>query len=445
MYSKFNEVLGKERISLNDRILFKYIFVEGIYLNMKKFFTTLLFLLILIFTLFAQHKATRKPAAKKTYIKKPASQLTVQKTTNQPAPAMYRNAEEPLNFNGQWKGSFVDNTASFMGFGGEKVDYVLELESRATEITGYSYTYFTENGKHYYTICKLRGTINRTTKEIVVTEFERTKFNTPPDVSNCFQTHRLKYIKQNDEDEALQGSWIPAPNQDGNCGYGRTVLSRKIIKKTPLIVPKQTVALPKKDDRFRDMNRQPQKPVITQTKPPVKNTATIKPPLKKPNSANNNIVTKVSPPQLKIDTVKRQSVIVNPPAKKDNPVISSNLKFENRVNSVLKTIPLKAETFTVDFYDNGEIDGDSISVFFNGKLVLSHKLLTDKPLTLKLNFDTDKPINELVMYAESLGSIPPNTALMIVHDGDDRYEARIESDLGRNGTIRFTHKAKQVP
>jgi hypothetical protein len=115
------------------------------------------------------------------------------------------------------------------------------------------------------------------------------------------------------------------------------------------------------------------------------------------------------------------------------------------VNSVLKTIPLKAETFTVDFYDNGEIDGDTISVFFNNKLVLSHKMLTDKPLTLKLTFDPNKPINELVMYAESLGTIPPNTALMIVHDGEDRYEARIESDLGRNGTIRFTHKPKQAP
>jgi hypothetical protein len=108
----------------------------------------------------------------------------------------------------------------------------------------------------------------------------------------------------------------------------------------------------------------------------------------------------------------------------------------------LKTIAIKNETFTVDFYDNGEIDGDTISVFFNGKLVLSNKMLTDKPITLKLNIDPDKQVNELVMYAESLGTIPPNTALMIVHDGDDRYEARIESDLGRNGTIRFTHKSK---
>ena len=44
------------------------------------------------------------------------------------------------------------------------------------------------------------------------------------------------------------------------------------------------------------------------------------------------------------------------------------------------------------------------------------------------------------MYAENLGAIPPNTALMIVTDGDKRYEVRITSDTEKSGTIIFTHK-----
>ncbi len=44
------------------------------------------------------------------------------------------------------------------------------------------------------------------------------------------------------------------------------------------------------------------------------------------------------------------------------------------------------------------------------------------------------------MYAENLGEIPPNTALMIVIDGDNRHEVRITSDTQKNGTIAFTHK-----
>lgn len=98
----------------------------------------------------------------------------------------------------------------------------------------------------------------------------------------------------------------------------------------------------------------------------------------------------------------------------------------------------------MDLYDNGDIDGDTISLFFNGKLVLAHKRLTDKALSVNLDVDNSRDINELVMYAENLGSIPPNTAVMIVTDGDNRYEVRIASDLQKSGTIRFVHKPKST-
>ena len=404
---------------------------------MNKFFTTLLFLSFFCFAVFAQQKKTGKPPVGKTYIKKSPVRSIARKTTNLPAPSDFRNVEKPLSFSGQWKGGFVDNSSSFIGFGGEKIDYVLELETQGSEVTGYSYTYFADQGKRYYTICKLRGTINRTTKELVVTEYERTKFNTPPEISNCFQTHKLKYAKENSDSELLQGNWIPAPNQTGNCGYGRTSLARKIIKKEP----EQNVYVPpvKKDQPFRDMNRV-QPPVTKQTKPVTKNQNNKTIIITKPQVKNNTDTKKNTLPQK--DTLRKEISTIKPPVKKDEPIIASTLPFEKRVNTLLKTIAIKNKTFTVDFYDNGEIDGDSISVFYNGKLVLSHKMLSYKPITLTLTIDPDKEVNELVMYADNLGEIPPNTALMIVHDGDNRYEQRIESDLGRNGTIRFSYKPK---
>ena len=106
---------------------------------------------------------------------------------------------------------------------------------------------------------------------------------------------------------------------------------------------------------------------------------------------------------------------------------------------MVNTIKISEPVFQVDLYDNGEIDGDSISVFFNGKLVLSHQRLTDKPITLTLSLDKNLPQNIITMYAENLGTIPPNTALMIVRDGDKRYEVRMESDMGKSGTVIFTH------
>ena len=68
--------------------------------------------------------------------------------------------------------------------------------------------------------------------------------------------------------------------------------------------------------------------------------------------------------------------------------------------------------------------------------------LSDKALTLKLQVDETRAVNELIMYAENLGTIPPNTALMVVNEGDNRYEVRISSALKKSGVIRFIHKPK---
>ena len=151
------------------------------------------------------------------------------------------------------------------------------------------------------------------------------------------------------------------------------------------------------------------------------------PPVVKNNPANDEKTKVDNPPLVKMD----------PPEKRQ-----TDINFEKRNANLIKTIEIDNESFRVDLYDNGDIDGDSISLFYNGRLLLSHKRLSDKAITLTLKVEDKKDMNELVMYAENLGSIPPNTALMVVTDGDSRYEVRISSDLERSGVIRFIHKPK---
>ncbi len=111
--------------------------------------------------------------------------------------------------------------------------------------------------------------------------------------------------------------------------------------------------------------------------------------------------------------------------------------FESRRKNIVKIISISQPTFKLDFYDNGEIDGDSISVFYNGKMVLSHQRLSDKPISLTLSIDKNAPENIVTMYADNLGTIPPNTALMVVTDGNKRYEVRMESDTEKSGSVIF--------
>jgi hypothetical protein len=329
-------------------------------------------------------------------------------------------------FKGQWKGQFTDNSTTFMGWGGDRCDYVLELETKGNEVSGYSYTYFNDGGKRYYTICRLTGKINKQNHFIEVTEVERTKTNVPNHIRNCFQIHKLTYFKKDDV-QTLEGSWSPAPNQEGDCGYGTTLLSRRILKKETPQFNNTTARVPKPEKKptidLSDKNKPAAPPVAIK---PVKPT--------------------IAPPVVKTPSpVKPEAKIPNPTAViKPEPDIKlrSDINLDKRNNTLLKTIELDNETFKVDLYDNGDIDGDTISLFFNGKLLLSHKRLSDKAITLNLNIENNRDVNELVMYAENLGEIPPNTALMVVTDGNHRYEVRITSDLEKSGAIRFVHKPK---
>ena len=329
------------------------------------------------------------------------------------------------NFNGQWKGGFNETGYGFSGMGDNGIDYVLELQTHGSKVSGYSYTYFYEGSKNaskrYYTICKLTGTIDRAKKEITVTEIERTKFNTPPNFQNCFQTHKLHYIHDSADVEMLKGTWVPAPNQAGNCGYGTTLLSRRIIKKLPMGIASvekkhEKISVPKKEVTAEANDVKTKKVTIDKT------TAKKSSPAEK----NNEIV---------------KAPIVTPPVV-EKPAISSGpiAGFKSRRKDIIKTIPVSQETFKIDFYDNGEIDGDSISVFYNGRLVLSHQRLSDKPVSLKLQLDDPTGDNVVTMYAENLGTIPPNTALLIVTDGDKRYEVRITSDTEKSGSVVFVHQ-----
>lgn len=328
------------------------------------------------------------------------------------------------NFNGQWKGGFNETSYGLSGLGGNDIDYVLELDTKGSSVSGYSYTYFRAGSKRYYTICKLTGTLNRATKEITVTEIERTKFNTPPDFQNCFQTHKLHYVQDSADVELLKGTWMPAPNQSGNCGYGTTLLSRRTIKKLPMGIAAnekklQKKTIPKNDVATTNKNNK---------RAPTK--VTVKPKIEKAN------------PEVKDNDLVRDEIKTKPEIEKPTISINPVSGFKYRRKDIIKTIPISNETFKIDFYDNGEIDGDSISVFYNGKMVLSHQRLSDKPISLKLQLDDSTGENLVTMYAENLGTIPPNTALMIVTDGDKRYEVRITSDTEKSGSVVFVHKEK---
>lgn len=114
--------------------------------------------------------------------------------------------------------------------------------------------------------------------------------------------------------------------------------------------------------------------------------------------------------------------------------------FEKRKNIVADRITVSSDSLRISFYDNGEIDGDSISVFLNNVPVLVHQELTAEAISIYVKLDKSIPVNEITMYAENLGKYPPNTALMIVNDGEERHEIYLSSSLTQNATVVIRRK-----
>ena len=341
--------------------------------------------------------------------------------------------------NGQWRG-FFNSKGDIVATGGDNTEFVLEIEINGSSVTGFSYTYFED--RKFYVICSVSGTFNKNSKSLNVTETGKVKGSTPPGWSDCLQTHILTYQKV-DGVEEMKGIWKTAPGQAGNCGTGTTTLTRRTLSKNlaSFNKPKTSVPFssPEKTKKLPDLSDRNKKAVVTA--PLV---AKIKPAVK-PQKIIVKATVKKDTIAAILPQVKTVPEIVKAPVKKqltNIPAITS-AGFEKRGSDLLKTIEINGEEFNVALYDNGAVDGDSISLFYNGKLILSHRMLSEKAITLTLDATTDYAVNELIMYADNLGTIPPNTALMVVTDGDNRYEVRISSDLKKSGVIRFVHKAKK--
>ena len=118
-------------------------------------------------------------------------------------------------------------------------------------------------------------------------------------------------------------------------------------------------------------------------------------------------------------------------------------KYSNREKKLATVIPVTGDSIELRFYDNAVVDGDSIAVFLNDKMLFEHVRLSNKPYSMTISVNDLTEDNEMVMVAENLGTIPPNTSLMVVIVDGKRYEARLESTENSSELIRFIKQKKK--
>ncbi len=141
---------------------------------------------------------------------------------------------------------------------------------------------------------------------------------------------------------------------------------------------------------------------------------------------------KINIDKLPVEDMSKKPVMVTRP---ESSAISLPAVIMKRENPVIKKIETAAAEMLLELYDNGQIDGDTISIYHNNELIISHAGLTDKPVRFKINIDAKNPHHEIIMVADNLGSIPPNTSLMIITANGKRYEIFISSSDQKNAKL----------
>ncbi|MCY7291835.1 MAG: hypothetical protein LH615_06590 [Ferruginibacter sp.] len=173
-------------------------------------------------------------------------------------------------------------------------------------------------------------------------------------------------------------------------------------------------------------------------KPTIKKSSTSKKeiPVATNSASKKDSITVIPPLVEKIkDTVDKKppTAIVNNSPKETN----------GRINKELSRIVVNDKKITLNIYDNGTIDGDTVSIFYNGKQIVKSKRLTANALVVDVTLDENTPLHSIVLFAENLGSIPPNTALVVFTTASGkRYQLFSSATLQQNAEIVFEYKDK---
>jgi len=341
---------------------------------------------------------------------------------------------------GVWRGTFFTSKLESLYGSNNKFEVQIDNGGRACKGVTYSYTNTT-----FYAKASLVGMWSPKTKNLIFTEDKVLEYRMEGDKSLIAMfTCYLEYRKVGNK-EILEGDYSSKLyNTDKDAGNGKIYLERMVNSEF------------EKEDFL--LKKEKAKELIKNQSPVISKPDTIKKVAKIPVPKPKITIAKNTPPRTKppVVTPPKKAVVIAQPQKEEprkeivkaetdkkadipKPVELPKI-FKERKNELVQTILTPGPEISIELYDNGEIDGDIISVFQNGKLIASQRGLSTVPITLKLKIDEDNPEQEITMVAENLGSIPPNTALMIVKSGGNRYDLRISSSEQKNAVVRFKYQ-----
>lgn len=322
---------------------------------------------------------------------------------------------------------------------------VVSIEQKGNELCGYTYDYQLRN-KNDHCIAAYVGRYDR---DRDVWYISGRSF-----IENSGTHVLMRIIMWQDRDLGKNSLKAMVYTQSGISSYFGMDGSEIILKKTsdkpqklaggkPDCFPKPppaakppAVVEPEKTTPVKPAP-EPAAPKMVPSKPAPAKPVPAKPVPAKPVSPKP--VPKVVP---KADTVKKLPP-APPPAKVTRPDTDLLRKMNERKQQQQSRLEVNVKKINLKVYDNGVVDNDTVSIFYNGKLLLSHQRLSEQAIELNIELDESVTEHTITMFAENLGGIPPNTAIIVVTAGDKRYELRSKASLEENAVLVFDYRPKE--
>jgi hypothetical protein len=370
---------------------------------------------------------------------------------------------------GKWKGFFSPNNSPI----GKVYSYEMDItQGPQGQLTISTYTKLSsEFSAHAYAT----GSLDKTTQLVHIEEQGFLDLSIQENYTPCLMNNFLMY-KNIRGHEIIEGTYTSYNKKTGkDCGGGKIYLEKDVpIQK--LIASEKAAKQKIEKEKAAEKNKVIPSKTITETK----TVNTVLPPAKtnlqktntvantntnnssKPNNTNklavvNNKVasnTKSSPENIntaiqnvQINSIQDEPVmeeaILNEPEDIETEIrIKQGNGFQTvpwalvaRENRLAKKITTSSKQFSIDLYDNGTIDNDTIIVYDNKKLLVSKKRLSYKAIHLEFTLSEVINEHEIIIVAHNMGTVPPNTALLVLKDGDRRQELFITSTNKMNAKI----------
>jgi hypothetical protein len=370
---------------------------------------------------------------------------------------------------GKWKGFFSPNNSPI----GKVYSYEMDItQGPQGQLTISTYTKLSSDfSAHAYAT----GSLDKTTQLVHIEEQGFLDLSIQENYTPCLMNNFLMYknIRGHEIIEGTYTSYNKKTSKD--CGGGKIYLEKDVpIQK--LIASEKAAKQKIEKEKAAEKNKVIPSKTITETK----TVNTVLPPAKtnlqktntvantntnnssKPNNNNklavvNNKVasnTKSSPENIntaiqnvQINSIQDEPVmeeaILNEPEDIETEIrIKQGNGFQTvpwalvaRENRLAKKITTSNKQFSIDLYDNGTIDNDTIIVYDNKKLLISKKRLSYKAIHLEFTLSEVINEHEIIIVAHNMGTVPPNTALLVLKDGDRRQELFITSTNKMNAKI----------